>query len=560
MPYRNYPVEVFEDLGQLMRASADRFAEKTAFLERAEDSPVEISFLEYKNRVEALGTALWARGLKGKRILLCGKNGSDWAIAYMAIVCGLGTAVPIDCTLSDEEIVSLADRADAEAIIAPARVLKRIAILRPTMRRVVFEDFSVLIAKGEKLLALGKSAYLNAQIDPTDVAAIHYTKGVSGRVVGVMLSHRSICFSLSEVCRMVEIREGDVFLSVIPLHHAYESILGFLCPFYRGAAVAFGGGLRALPRDLRLFRPTVLLCVPLLVQALYEHIWKHIRNKDLAKKTELAIKATDAIASENLRISAKRKAFSDVYAILGGRLRLLISSGDGCAPSVLSGLRALGISALQCYGVSECASLAAINRDQCFNDCSVGLATPSILIDVSPTQDDGVGEIRIKGDNVMIGYYNEPEATAAVLHDGWLYTGDLGYVDENGFLFITGRKKNVIVTPSGKSVSPEEIEARFNERLYVKESFVTLGKHHKTKKPAVVAVLVPDLDKIAESYGNNFTHAELELEMRRALAEVNAGLQKHKRVESYVVCTEPLPRNASKKLLREQIKRSLNGQ
>ena len=560
LPYRNYPTEVFTDLRALLQSSAERFSERPLFLENRGEAPIKITYSDFQNRVKALGAALWARGLKGKKIIICGKNGSAWAIAYMTVVCGLGIAVPIDRTLPPEEIIALADSADAEAVIAPASLLGRIAKLRPTMRRVAFEDFPLLIAKGEKLLTSGKKAYLRAPINPNATAVIIYTSGTTGKRRGVMLSHRNLCFNLSEMCRMVEIYESDVFLSVLPMHHAYECTCGFLCPLYRGAAVAFGRGLRYLPRDLRAFRPTVMLCVPMLIETLHERIWADIRKKGMAKKTEAAIRATDAIAAENLRISAKRKTFAAVLASLGGRLRLLISGGAEVDPTVLAGLRAFGITALQGYGLSECAPLAALNRDRYFNDRSAGLATPNTLLDVFEAQDDGVGEIRFKGDNVMLGYYGDPDATDEVLRDGWLYTGDVGYVDENGFLFITGRKKNVIITPNGKNVSPEELEELLNRRPYIRESLVMRGEHHKTKKPAVVAVVVPDLDKMAETYGKGFTRTELELEMRRALAEVNANLKRHKRVESYLIRTDPLPRNTAKKLLREEVWRSPLGE
>lgn len=559
MPYCNYPTEVFEDLRQLMQSSAERFSQRTLLIESRGEQHTEITYGDFKSRVEALGAALWARGLKGKKILLCGRNGEKWATAYMAVVCGLGVAVPIDRTLTAEEVVSLTDASEAEAIIAPATLLARIAKLRPAMRRVAFEDFPILIARGEKLLTSGKNAYLRAPIDPDAMAVIVYTSGTTGKRRGVMLSHRNLCFNLSEMCRMVEIRETDIFLSVLPLHHAYECTCGFLCPLYRGAAVAFGNGLRYLPRDLRLFQPTVMLGVPLLIETLHERIWAEINKKGMAKKTDAAIKATDAIASENLRISAKRKTFASVHAALGGRLRLLISGGAEVNPDVLAGFRAFGITALQGYGLSECAPLAALNRDRYFNDRSAGLATPNTLLDIFPAQDDGRGEIRFKGDNVMLGYYNDPDASAEVLRDGWLYTGDIGYVDENGFLFITGRKKNVIVTPNGKNISPEELEELLDRRPYIKESLVMLGEHHKTKKPAVVAVVVPDFDKMAETYGKSFARAELELEMKRAVAEVNATLQRHKRIESYLIRTDPLPRNAAKKILREEVKKAPMG-
>lgn len=553
MPYRNYPTEVFEDLRQLVRANAERFDARTLFAECRDEKVVTLGYRAYKERVEALGTALWARGLHGKRILICGKSGMLWATAFLAVAGGLGTAIPVDHTLPAETVAALARRADADAVIAPAQLLRSIAALCPKLRRIAFEDLPALIAKGEHLIMAGRDAYRRVSIDPNAPTVLIYPDQKAQTANGVMHSHRTLCFATAELCRMVEVLESDTFLSVLPMHYAAELICGFLLPMSRGASIAFGDGVRTLPRDLKRFCPSVIFGVPLLLRTLYDRIWAEQVKKGEAETTKAIIKATDGIASETLRIKAKRRALASIHAKLGGRLRLLVSCLPEVEPDLLSGYRALGIAAIQGYFVNGCAAMVAINRDRYFNDRSAGLPMPHTFLDVYEADENGRGEIRFRGDHVMLGYYGDPAEGTRRLCDGWFYTGDVGYVDEDGFLFVTGKKKNAFLAPSGKRVAPEELEARLDKRPYIKESCVMLGKHHKRDRSAVVAVIVPDLDKIAETYGTAFTRADVELEVRRAVAAVNATLPRGERMDSYRIRTEPLPRSASQTLLRREI-------
>ena len=318
-----------------------------------------------------------------------------------------------------------------------------------------------------------------------------------------MLSHRNICFNLSEMCQMVNIVPKDLFLSVLPLHHAYECTCGFLCPIYRGASVAFSEGLRYITKNMAEVHPTVILCVPLLLDTMYRKVWSNIRKKGLEKKVETMIKVSNAIPTAKARMATKKKLFSAVHTSFGGKLRLLISGGAAVDPEVLSGLRDLGIAAIQGYGLTECAPLAALNRDTYYMDSSAGLSTPNAILDIYDMQDDGTGEIRYKGDNIMLGYYQMPELTAEVIQNGWFYTGDLGYLDKNGFLHITGRKKNVIVTSNGKNIFPEELETYLCRTTFVGEAVVVGFINEKKKDYDIVAILYPDYERLKEAYGND---------------------------------------------------------
>ena len=550
---QNYPVKVFRDLKEMLQASAEAYGNKTLFMQKENGTYRSISFSRYYADVNALGTELLARGLGGKRIIVTGENCYSWVTAYMAVICGVGVVVPVDKEIPAEEIANIARIAQASAVIYSPKFAGKTEGIDPAVERISFEDLHGMIEAGSERIANGDAAYLKAVIDPSAMSSLIFTSGTTGVSKGVMLSHHNIMFNLQEMCQMVYIGPKDIFLSVLPLHHAYECTCGFLCQVYRGCTVAFAEGLRYVTKNMQEVHPTMMLCVPLLLETMYRKVWANIRKNGLEKKVKAMIKVTNAIQPEKARMAAKKKVFRAVHNSFGGSLRLLISGGAAVDPDILRGLRDLGIKALQGYGLTECAPLAALNRDCFWNDSSAGLATPNSLLDIDDMQEDGTGEICYKGDNVMLGYYGMPELTAEVIRDGWFYTGDLGYLDEKGFLHITGRKKNVIVTSNGKNIFPEELEAYLCRTPYVSEAVVVGFLNPRKKDYDVVAVLYPDYERIEERYGKRYTQQQLDDEMRRAVAEVNGIVQSYKRMETYVIRTEEFPKNASRKIKRAGI-------
>ncbi|MBE6602589.1 MAG: long-chain fatty acid--CoA ligase [Ruminococcaceae bacterium] len=547
--YQNYPTELFDDLKQMLHASTERFGTKTLFMEKRKGTYESISFRTYCGHVNSLGTELLARGFGGKRIIVIGENCYNWVTAYMAVICGVGVVVPVDKEIPAEEICNIARISRAAAVIYSPKVAEKIAALDASVERISFDDLKTLIARGRSRMKNGDRRYLDAEIDNGALASLIFTSGTTGVSKGVMLSHHNICFNLNQMCKMVYIGEKDVFLSILPLHHCYECTCGFLCQIYRGCTVAFSEGLRYITKNMQEVKPTMMLCVPLLLETMYQKVWANIRRQGMEKKVLSAIKMTNAIYPEKLRIATKKKVFSTIHQSFGGRLRMLVSGGAPVDPAVLSGLRDLGISTRQGYGLTECAPIAALNRDWLYNDASAGLATPDTLLDIYDLQDDGTGEIRFKGDNVMLGYYEMPEETARVIKNGWFYTGDLGYLDEKGFLFITGRKKNVIVTANGKNIFPEELETYLGRTNFVKESVVVGYMNEKKHDYDIVALIYPDYERLREKYPT-LTAEQLDLELQRAIAGVNAMVQSYKRIESYVLCEEEFPKNTSRKIKR----------
>lgn len=534
-----------ENIRSALRASERLYGERPAFMQKLDGEYKTVTYSRFRDMYEALGTELWARGLSGRRIIVTGDNCLDWATVYIATVAGLGVIVPVDKELPAEELCNIASISEAGAIFYSPRLAAKAAVLPDDIQKYSFDDISALIESGKERLLNGEREYLRAYIDPDVMTALIFTSGTTGNSKGVMLSHRNICFCLSEVAHMAYIGPEEVFLSILPMHHVYECTCGFLFPLTRGCCVAFSEGLRYITRNMQEVRPTIVCCVPILLETIYRKIWMNIRRKGIEKKVRNAIKLT-----RHAGLGLKRRVFAEIHDSLGGRIRMFICGGAAADPEVMRGLRDFGLLAIQGYGLTECSPLAAVNKDDYYRDDSAGLATPNGVLDIYDVQDDGTGEIRYKGDNVMLGYYRAPELTAEVIRDGWFYTGDLGYIDPDGFLHITGRKKNVIVTPGGKNIFPEELETYLCRNPYISEA-VVVGYFNESRGAwDIVAILHPDDAAFVETYGRGYTQGQIDAEFTRAVDEVNNIVQHYKRITMYIVRPTEFPKNSSRKIKR----------
>ena len=540
--YQNYPTIVYENLKQMYHASAETYGEKTLFMQKEEGEYKSYSFRQYAEEVDALGTALCARGLKGKRIIVSGENGYDWVRAYMAVICGVGVVVPVDKEIPAEEIANIARESEAVAILHSDKLSAKVEALDESVARLPFSSLPALIEQGKKRIAEGDRTFLDAEIDPNAMSSLLFTSGTTGVSKGVMLSHRNICFNLSEMCQMLYIDDKDLFLSVLPIHHAYECTCGFLCQVYRGSTVAFSEGLRHITRNMQEVHPTMILCVPLLLETMYNKVWANIRKQGLEGKVKAAIKMTNAIPNAKLRLAAKRRVFAQIHKSFGGRLRIMISGGAAVDPKIMQGLRDLGIAAYQGYGLTECAPLAALNRDTFYNDGSAGMATPNALLDIYDVQGDGTGEIRYKGDNIMLGYYKQPDVTADTFtDDGYMRTGDLGIIDKYGNIYIKGRSKNMILTANGQNIYPEEIEELLNAMPHVRESIII------NRKNRIVAIVATDNDD-----SNPLSKSQLETIMKANLVMLNQKLPAYAQVSDIEILVddfERTPKNSIKRFM-----------
>lgn len=553
--YRNYDVPSYGTLKKMLGASVEKFADRPAFHEKTEGSWHRRTYREYGEDVNALGTEMLARGFGGKRIIVTGVNCYAWVVTYMAVVCGVGVIVPVDKEIPAEELANIARVSEASLIVYGAKSAEKVKAVDACVARCGFAELGEWIRAGKRRIAAGDRAYLDAVIDPDVMSVLLFTSGTTGVSKGVMLSHHNLCFDIYEARQMLYCDERDVLLSVLPLHHVYECTCGFLAIIWSGGSIAFSEGIRYISRNMQEIHPTVVMCVPLLLETLYNKLWVNIRKQGLESKVRSMIKVTNAMPGARARMLAKKSVFRAIHKNFGGRLRMMVSGGAAVDPEILGGLRDLGILAIQGYGLTECAPLAAINRDTYYKDSAAGLATPNMVLDIYDVQDDGTGEIRLRGENVMLGYYQMPELTAEVKRDGWFYTGDLGYLDSEGFLHITGRKKNVIVTANGKNVFPEELETYLCRSPFVAETVVVGVENEKKKDLDVSALIYPDRAHAEEVYGKDVTAEQIEHELELAVETVNGMVQSYKRIVRFAVVPEEFPKNASRKIKRAELDR-----
>ena len=546
--YKNYEVRPIENLKEMLYTSAATWPEKNAFLEKRDGVYEGITFNQYLLDVEGLGTELCARGLLGKRVIVTGENCYAWALAYMTVICGLGVVIPVDKEIPPEEIANIANVSEADAVIYSAKYEDKIKKIEKPLDFICFDELSGLCAAGREKINAGDRTYLDLEIDKNEMASLIFTSGTTGVSKGVMLSHHNISFNLTEMCQMIYIGPEDTFLSVLPLHHAYECTCGFLCQIYRGSTIAYCEGLRYIMKNMKEVHPTMILCVPLLIETMSHKIWANIRKNGMEKMVKKALAASNA--SRKIGIDLRKKHFSEIHETFGGKLRMMIAGGAAVDPDILKGLRDFGILAVQGYGLTECAPLAAVNRDKFYCDSSAGLATPNATLEIVDAAEDGTGDIRFKGENIMLGYYKAPELTAEVIVDGWLYTGDLGFIDKDGFLHITGRRKNVIVTANGKNIFPEELETYLSRNPYVLESVVVGVPDETGRDYDIVAMILPDRERLDEENPDGYSEELVREKLTEAVKQANSMVQQYKRIKKFLVRSEEFPKNTSKKIKR----------
>ena len=564
-PYPYYEVKNIRNLKEMLNGACKEFSDRTAFVvkRKGDDKYSEIKYSQLLKDVNALGTALIDIGLKDKNIAVIGENRYEWCISYLATVNGVGTIVPLDKELPESEIESLLERSNATAIIYSGKKNEQIENIKNrnttrvkyyiTMENDKEAEYNLpnLIERGKKLLKNKDKRYTNCKIDEEAAKIILFTSGTTDRSKAVLLSHKNIVSDMMSACGNILIVPEDRFFSILPVHHTYECTTGFLIPLYRGASIAICEGLRYIAQNMKETSPTVVLGVPAIFEAMYSKLWSTIEKKGLAKKLNMLLKISDALLK--IGIDIRKKAFKAIHDNFGGKLRLCIVGAAAVNPEVSVGFRRLGIEFLQGYGLTECAPLIAVNRDHYYNDAAAGVRVRGVDLMIDNPNDEGVGEICAKGDNGMIGYYNDPEETKRVLHDGWLHTGDLGYFDKDGFLFITGRLKSVLITKNGKNVFPEEIESLLNKSEIIKESMV-YQKENKEKDDTIIsAILVPDYDKVKEKYGE-LSEDDLKEKLWQEVKIVNDNLVSYKHVKEISIRDKEFEKTTTLKIKRYLVK------
>lgn len=554
--YPLYPVREISTVRDMFDSSCDEFSERIAILKRnsVKEEYIPVTYKKLRQDVYALGTALIKLGLKDKKIAVIGENRYEWAVSYLAVVCGAGTVVPIDKGLKEREIVNCIDFVNADALIYSSKVRKNMPELFETVavKTICMDDgegesIASLIDAGNLLIESGDRSFIDAVVLPEDVSILLFTSGTTGNPKAVMLSHKNIASNLMSMCSMIEILPEDRFFSLLPLHHTYECTCGFLCPLYRGSSIAYCMGLKYIVKNMLESSPTVVLTVPLVIENIYRQIVRNIEKNGLTKKVEFAKKLSAFLLK--FKIDVRKKLFKQIHLALGGKIRLFISGGAAADPAVLRNLRSFGFCTVQGYGLTECSPIAALNRLYYFDDKSAGLPPPEVLVEIESPDEDGNGEIIVKGDNVMQGYYKNPEATFESLRDGWYHTGDIGCI-KNGFVYITGRKKDMILTGSGENVFPEEVEYLLNKAPLIKESMVYGKVNEKTGKTSIAAHILPDTEQVEKLLGKEYNEDELSKLISGEIREINEKMASFKAVTDFDIRKEEFEKTTTQKIKR----------
>ena len=444
-----------------------------------------ISYKEFGDDLKYLGTSLIDLGLEGKNIAIIGKNRYEWALSYVSILNGVGVAVPLDKGLPDQEIESLLARSHAEAVIFEKEymeVMKQISsnnnqikhfvCMNPDTSDISYGEFKSvhdLLETGKELVLNGDCRFENHIIAPKELATIIFTSGTTSMAKAVMLSNYNIASNIYNMDMCEKILSTDINMAFLPLHHTFGST-GLLLFLSHGVTNVFCDGLRHIQENLKEYHVTVFVCVPLLLEAMYKKIYAQIDRQGKTKLIKFAILLSHFLLK--FKIDIRRKLFKEILDNLGGGLRFVISGASAIDKNVTRGFHDFGILTIQGYGLTETSPVLAAENEKSIKYGSVGVPLPEVDIVIDHPNEKGIGEIVVKGPNVMLGYYEMPEETEKILKNNWFYTGDLGYFDKDNFLFITGRKKNVIVLKNGKNIYPEELEQLINGLPYVMESMV----------------------------------------------------------------------------------------
>ena len=402
-----------------------------------------------------------------------------------------------------------------------------------------------LIEKGEKLITDGDRTFIDAKIDPEEILIILYTSATTSVSKAVQLSHRNIVTNLMAMSSMINIRSDDVFLSILPLHHTYECTCGFICPLYLGASIGYAEGLKHIKKNMDELKPSVMLSVPLLFEGMYKNIIKTAEKAGSLKKLTTIIKVADAL---HLSRNTRRKLFSAVLAGLGGNMRLMVSGAAAISPTVAKFYRSIGVAFLQGYGLTECSPIICLNSDKEFIDASAGKPLPGVEIVILDKDTDGIGEICAKGPNIMKGYLDMPEENERIFEGGYFHTGDLGYIDDKDFVFITGRKKSMIVTKTGKNIFPEELEQKLAKSKYVEECLV-FGVNDKEGDSIVTAAVFPALQVFEDEFKNTDKKFRYN-KIMELVKEVNAQVPTYKAIKKLVIRDNEFVKTTTRKIKR----------
>ena len=557
----------YKTVKEIFKRSIEKYKDNIYILERPNHDHKakfeEFTYERFGNDAINLGTGLMKYlNLSNERIIIIGENTYYWYVSYFSILCGVGIAVPVDKELPNNEIENVIKRSHAAAVIYSKKKKDAIDKIKDNLPMVKYfiemnsndgvqgRDVGIehVIAEGKKLTDAGNTEYMDVEIDPEEFKFLIFTSGTTSQAKGVMLCHRNLAENVNAVSKYVKLYERDRFFSVLPLHHTYESSIGALLPFANGSSVAICGGLRYIVPDMQEAKPTAMLAVPLLVESLYKKINQSIEKSGKAGLVNSMLHLTNALKSVGIDI--KRKVFKEIYDNLGGNMRIIVSAAAPIDKKIGKWVQDIGIEFLQGYGLTETAPIAALTPECDPRVGSVGLPVNCAQIKIHNPNENGEGEIWIKSQTLMLGYYEDEEATKEVVHDGWFNSGDIGYQDKDGYVYVTGRSKNVIVTQNGKNIYPEEIELLLSKIPEIQECMV-YGKEVEGEKELIISVkVIPNMEEIEKLHGKDLSEEEIHKIIWNKIKEVNKSLTSYKAIKNLEIKHDEFAKTTTMKIKR----------
>ena len=562
-PLHSIPPIFYSDLRHLVTATAEKFGDKPLYEYNENKESRTVTYRDFAAMVEAFGTALSLRGLAGGRIAVIGETHPAYLAAYLATVILGGVIIPMDKELASEQVEGFLAQAEADAVVYTASQNERFAVAAydafiriPIAPAAGYErsertiSFADMLADGRAAIDAGNTVFADTVPDMEKCSILLFTSGTTGTSKGVMLSHGNIIAALNSATHTMPYDENCTFVSVLPIHHTYEMLCGQLGVVAIGGSMFINDSIKYVLKNFAAYKPNTLILVPLFVETLHKRIFDEIRRRGMEKKVRFGMAMAEKLLA--VGIDVRKKLFSEITAAFGGNLTSIVCGGAPINPKILHDLYLFGITVFEGYGITECSPLVAVNSSRVLRPRSVGAPVFGCEVRIDKENEtDETGEILVKGPNVMLGYYKNPEATAEVFtEDGFFRTGDIGYLDKDNFIFITGRKKNVIILSNGKNVFPEELEEYLSEVPFIKES-VVLGRKHEGAEVAITAIVVPDME---HPDLNGKTPSEVYDAVKTAIMAVNKRLPTFKHMTDIEIRNEEFPKNTSRKIKRYLVK------
>ena len=544
--------ECLETIRDIINNSSNKYKDKIAIREKKNKKIVSYTYGQLRDDVYALGTKLIDMGLKDKHIAIVGENSYNWIVSYLAIITGVGVAVPLDKELDSEQISKLLEKGDASAVLFSKGFLSSIdeiiensklefaACLNDTDK---YTDVQTLINEGRQLINEGSTVYEDSIVNVNELNVIMFTSGTTGFNKGVMISQNNLLVNIEVACKAFGIYHKTV--AVLPFHHIYENVCGMIAPITVGMTLFINDSLKYLSKDLKLAQPELEIMVPLFLETMEKSIRAQLKRMNLEKTFENSIKFSNFLLK--FGIDLRRLLFRKVHANFGGKLKAIVCGGAALKPELITFFGDIGITIHNGYGITECTPLISVNLNKKGDHFSVGKIFSSCEVKIDNKNEEGIGEILVKGPNVMMGYYKDDESNEKSFTNGWFRTGDYGSIDADKNLVICGRKKNLIVLSNGKNVHPEELEGYIYEMMpYVKESLVYIDKNKKGSE--VISTYV----YLDQDFSSGKSLEELESILKEDLKKVNKKLPSFKKIQHIYIKEEEFEKNSSKKIIRQK--------